>query len=626
MSSSRRSTPPTCQSARNNSAEQVSATPRAAECNPRHPATWSRHMRRQNCSGNRVTISVVIGFALLTGAACANDAGRSPLTPTESSLSQLAPSMADEQVPTYSEERPGTFVDMPDEVLWEHISYSRNVAVIGLRKPGVNRGTYRGRILLDRAEWANAAHAVVAQRGVTLLLADTLLPTIKVRLDDIEVLRSVRKLPFVSYVEPIRARGDLGFRPSTCGSSGGSSGSAPDLWAGTGALYYTSNGDVYSDRHVATGVDKAWARGADGSGVNIGLVDTGVADLPYFYNEWTSGESSGRYLLHGRAMDGLISGPSGDIPCGHGTLMAGAIAAPKDGRNVVGIAYRANMVEVSHQWGDVWPVGADHAQHAVRVTAQALRARTGGKIMSMAWESQNWWWQVSDEINYWYYAIPDLLYFAAAGTGLPINEVTFPADQPNVVAVTCADYPSGSVSSRCSHGSQVQFMAYQWVPSYQYNNGGLSRLGGSSNATAVVVGIAALTWSRYPTWPRAAILDRLQRSGSLWPNRDSQVGYGVLNAHVAVGGFRRVDVRAPYRANPGEIITMTAEPMGDGPFTYLWDQGETTQSVSRMAGAEGTEVTASVTVTDVVDGTVKAGYGITRVEYHPCDPSQVICN
>jgi hypothetical protein len=597
----------------------------------------------------RRKLHLALPALLLGAAACSDQLPDSPLSPDLEGHFYTA---SGQTVPTYAAERPGTFADMDDEKLWDFVAYSGNVAVVGLRKPGVNRGVYRGRILMNGEEWRNAAHAVTSQPGVTLIFADSLLPTVKVRLDGIEALRAVRRLPVVSYVEPVRAPGAGGFEPSSCGSSGGSSGSSssgPDLWAGTGTTYYLPSGDLYSDRHVGTGIDKAWARGAAGQGTNIGLIDTGTADLYEFYAPWTSGESAGRWLQHAHAMMGLLAGPPGDTPCGHGTLMAGAIGAARDGRNVVGIAYKANMLTVQHGGADVWGVGADHAQHAVRTAASNLRYKSGGKVLSLAFQSQNWWWQVSDEISYWYSTIPDLIYIGAAGTDVNWVGVIFPADHADVLAATCAEYPSGQLSNRCTGGDLVDFMAYQWMPSFQYNNTGISRIGGSSNATATLVGITSQIWSRYPSSSRAQVIHRLKQAGDRWPVEHGTVGWGIVNAHRAVGGMTHLYLEAPYSVAPYTSFKVLAKHDGEGPtFTYAWNNGRTSsvyvpvntsqaQPLTERAfeetytvGAEGTSILVSVTVTDPTDGTQKTVSkwvaAQTPQPYECVDPMQPCCD
>ena len=115
--------------------------------------------------------------ALLALAACSDDT-QTPLAPSATP----AAARAEGQIPTRAQERPGTFVDLGDEALWEHVAAGGGVATVGLKAPGAPRGFYRGKVLVDAPTWSQAGRAVLAQRGVTLLQRDDLLPTLKVRL------------------------------------------------------------------------------------------------------------------------------------------------------------------------------------------------------------------------------------------------------------------------------------------------------------------------------------------------------------------------------------------------------------------------------------------------------------
>jgi subtilisin family serine protease len=54
---------------------------------------------------------------------------------------------------------------------------------------------------------------------------------------------------------------------------------------------------------------------------------------------------------------------------------------------------------------------------------------------------------------------------------------------------------------------------------------------------ASTAGIAALVWAKYPTWTRAQVLDRLKQSAAFYPNKNSDFGYGNINALKAVRGY-----------------------------------------------------------------------------------------
>ena len=60
-----------------------------------------------------------------------------------------------------------------------------------------------------------------------------------------------------------------------------------------------------------------------------------------------------------------------------------------------------------------------------------------------------------------------------------------------------------------------------------------SSVGGSSVATASMAGMAALLWSRYPTFSRDQIIVRLQQSSSLYPYKNAQFGWGRVNVDRA---------------------------------------------------------------------------------------------
>lgn len=88
-------------------------------------------------------------------------------------------------------------------------------------------------------------------------------------------------------------------------------------------------------------------------------------------------------------------------------------------------------------------------------------------------------------------------------------------------------------------------------------------------------------------------------------------GAGKVNAYRAVGGFT-VSIQGPTTVSPGERYTLTARARGDGPFTYKWSNGATTQSISRTAGATaGGSQTSTVTVTNAQGMTVTSCHTVS---------------
>jgi hypothetical protein len=218
-------------------------------------------------------------LSLAAVAAC-TDAATAPTGP-----SAAGPAAAKQQparpdgvagaIPTRAQERPGTFADMPDRELWEHIAFSDGRAVVGLKAPGAARGVWRGEVLVDMATASQARQAVARHAGVTLVAADEVLPLLDVVIAGPEALQKLRRLPLVDYVEPARARGDI----AQWGSVGGCG--WPGAWDGE-PLVTTARGDRHSVRFDAMAIPAAWdvltaGRRTSGAGVTIGSIDTGIS-------------------------------------------------------------------------------------------------------------------------------------------------------------------------------------------------------------------------------------------------------------------------------------------------------------------------------------------------------------
>jgi subtilisin family serine protease len=554
---------------------------------------------------------------------------------------------------------------MPDSLLWEHIRYSERVGVVGLRKPGVNRGVYRGRVLMDRSQWEQSKNAVTSAPGVELLWADTLLPTVKVRFASLEAFKAVRRLPMADYIEPRRAMGDL---PSRAEGSLGCNNSGE--WSEH--RLYTPEGDMYSLKHRRMGIEAAWSR-SNGAGVNVGVIDTGLHGgqlqlLPARFGNggrFDAGASAGRWFKFRDAWNGNGE-PYPQDNCGHGTEAAGVIAAPRDGTGPVGVAWKSNLVATRVSNGVV-NVNADDASQGIRNTLNAMEGEPGPKVISMSWQSMNWWWQVSNELDYWKGRYPnELLFFGAAGTslvdwvectpavlGLAISfwnpfagllialagavicgagdnrNVVFPAQHSAVVAVTCVDYSTGAVSNTCHYGPKVEFSAYQRFPTVFGAGAWIDGLGGSSGATPTVAGQAALVWSRYPYMTGAQVLDRMRWAAR---QRNNVQGYGMVNSNKAVGGIHWAGIYDDLVSGGGwnEVAyhTIRAEVEGgDGPFAYRWNNGATSQTQDIQVSPGDPDHVYSVQITDLSDGAVV--HAETRIPPPPggcADPRQVVCD
>lgn len=151
--------------------------------------------------------------------------------------------------------------------------------------------------------------------------------------------------------------------------------------------------------------------------------------------------------------------------------------------------------------------------------------------------------QVADAIRYAYGK--GKLIFCAAGTSFSWTSgwygVVFPATMSEVNAVTgVRDNSFGATCTSCHDGSQTDFTivmekaATGRHPLTLAMTGDIpSTVGGSSVATATAAGIGALVWSRFPSFTRDQVLNKLVSTSANYPTRNSRLGWGNIDADAA---------------------------------------------------------------------------------------------
>jgi subtilisin family serine protease len=293
------------------------------------------------------------------------------------------------------------------------------------------------------------------------------------------------------------------------------------------------------------GIDQAWNY-STGSGITIGMIDTGLSpDQDNLGNKFNSGYSQNRTVERiGTYQTGSwwwkkYDGP--DDKCGHGTSMAGAATAPRGNNgSAVGVAYNANLVGVRGT-SDVL-VNVGNEKDGVTEALVYLGNRNDVNIISMSIGDVFNNSKVADGIRYAYGR--GKLIFAAAGTSTSWTNwygVIFPANMNETVAVTGVKEGQYKRCNTCHSGSKVDFTVIMEKAgsdahplSVAMSGDQPSTVGGSSVATATTAGIAALVWSKNPSWNRDQVLQKLKESSDFYPNRNSDFGYGNLNALTAV--------------------------------------------------------------------------------------------
>lgn len=293
-------------------------------------------------------------------------------------------------------------------------------------------------------------------------------------------------------------------------------------------------------------VPQAWGLGADGHGITIAVVDTGVD------------------LNHPDLKDNLVPGYNAILDStdpqdiqdrnGHGTHVAGIAAAEMNGVGIVGVAYKAKIMPIKamNKEGE----GADTdiangiewaANHGAQIINLSLGANGQTDVLKAAID---------------YAQAKGCLIIAAAGNHKPGNNpgsgsnsgVAYPAADPGVVAVS-AIAENGNIANFSDTGPQialaapgVDILSDYWQPG---TGSTYAWLDGTSMASPFVAGAAALIWSEHPDWSAGQVRVALE-NGAMNPSdpaRDSSYGFGIVDA------YRSLAISAPPKTtqSPADI-------------------------------------------------------------------------
>ena len=443
-----------------------------------------------------------------------------------------------------------------DRALWSAVVHSDSLVAIGFQPSGfLTTVNWIASVDLHSTSWRQARQAVIEVLSTDPSLirevwVEEQLPVILVRLESEAQLQRLRRSPYVRYVEPVSYDRNLNQKDQMIESASGCGSNTPDYGIINGSHYTTIAPNAkQSWNYSGHGVLQAWGR-ATGKGIKVFVVDSGCSwaqdNLGVSFN---SGASYGRTLerIVTLPQDTWLGIPIGSPEtsndgCGHGTSMAGVIAAPRcsDG-NAVGIAYNCNLI-TCRAATDVFLDEAREVKGVVDAFTNAAN-RSDVRIISMSMGRITSSSYITDAVRYAYGK--GKLIFTAAGTSFGWTSgwagVIFPATMPEIQAVTgVKDLTSLTACSVCHTGSEVDFVvtmernADGQHPLTVADSGDWpSTVGGSSVATASMAGMSALLWSRYPTLTRDQLIVRLQQSSSLYPYRSAQFGWGRFNVDRA---------------------------------------------------------------------------------------------
>ncbi|MEM1598041.1 MAG: S8 family peptidase [Pyrobaculum sp.] len=271
---------------------------------------------------------------------------------------------------------------------------------------------------------------------------------------------------------------------------------------------------------------------AFGSGVVVALLDTGI---DYTHPELTGKVTYCINTVGTRLYKGTNLKNCADRN-GHGTHVAGIIAASLNNASVAGVAPKVRLIAVkvlsdsgSGYYSDI----AEGIVEAVKAGALILSMSLGGSSDA----------QVLRDASYWAYQQGAVQVVAAgnSGDGNPSTDnVSYPAKYSWVIAVAAVDQ-NGAVPSWSSDGVEVDVAAPGVNVLSTYPGGRYAYMSGTSMATPHVTGVVALIQSiRIALGKRTLTPDEVYQVLTTTAKDiaaqgfDVYSGYGLVDAYAAV--------------------------------------------------------------------------------------------
>ncbi|MFD0862659.1 S8 family serine peptidase [Sungkyunkwania multivorans] len=451
---------------------------------------------------------------------------------------------------TQTIESSGTFSwsDASDHLLWSAVIHGDNVLTIGFGAKGESYRTlgqkdvagYKQAMISAASEIENSGKK---QTEKILINENEVLNVFDIKVEKIATIQALRKMEGLRYIEASGYRYVDIERQTASGSGCDTSGATLDSQdyrtiAPNARVPWTF------DQHNIT---QAWDY-STGSGIGIAVIDTGLSSNQPLLNSSgiNDGYSTGRtvkkfgvYVDSWWPWSNNTDGPNDK--CGHGTSMSAAAAAPRNDDNLpVGVAYNANLISY-RATSDVVLDGYQEQRGVARALREA-GDRSDVKIISMSIGYPFSIGRIKDAVRYAYGK--GKLIFAAGGTSTSFTSfvgVIFPANMSEAIAVTGIRDDGYNTCDICHDGSKIEFTVVmerrntgKKMPVLGFNSGQNDYVGGSSVATATTAGIAALVWAKNPGWSRSQVLNKLRQSADFYPNKDSDHGYGNIDALKAV--------------------------------------------------------------------------------------------
>ncbi|WP_223700984.1 S8 family peptidase [Sutcliffiella deserti] len=261
--------------------------------------------------------------------------------------------------------------------------------------------------------------------------------------------------------------------------------------------------------------DKAHASNITGTGVKVAILDTGI--------------DASHSDLNVKGGASFVSGEPNALTDGngHGTHVAGTVAALNNTTGVLGVAYNADLyaVKVLSESGSGTLSGiAQGIEWSIANNMDVINMSLGGSSGSTALQ------QACDNA----YANGIVVVAAAGNSGSrgKRNTIGYPAKYSSVIAVGAVD-SNNNRASFSSVGGELEVMApgvsiLSTTPGNTY-----SSFNGTSMASPHVAGAAALIKAKYPSLSNVQIRERLKNT-TTYLGDSFYYGSGVINVEKAL--------------------------------------------------------------------------------------------
>uniref|UniRef100_UPI000B441979 S8 family peptidase n=1 Tax=Indiicoccus explosivorum TaxID=1917864 RepID=UPI000B441979 len=339
-----------------------------------------------------------------------------------------------------------------------------------------------------------------------------------------------------------------------------------------------------------TNTPKAWTSGWTGEGVKVAVVDSGIA------------AHTDLRIAGGVSTVDYTASYSDDQ--GHGTHVAGIIAAADNSYGVVGVAHEASIYAVKAFNAEGQAYLSDLVEGidwAITNDMDIINLSAGTRSDSTAFRS------VIDKA----YANGILVVAASGNNGTSdtsVDTVNYPARYDSAIGVAAVD-KYGRRASFSSAGPDVEVAAPGVRIMSTYTGGQYAYMDGTSMATPYVTGVLALMKQAYPNLSnkelRALLTEQAKDLGVA--GRDVSFGYGLVQASE----FEPMAEPAAMMGLKLNASSITGVPGTERALTVTaaYDDG-----TSRDVTAEAAWTSDNAAVAEVAGGKVTLkGYGTTIV-------------